>query len=420
MSSFNVSVSGLEAASTDMDTISNNLANAATTGFKRSRAEFADLIPVGSGGNTQVGLGVRTAQIRQLFTQGNLQTTENTLDLAVDGAGFFMLSDEGSISYTRNGAFGVDKNSFLVDWQGQRVQGFQPNEDGLIINELGDLQISQANLAPRSTERVRLEFNLDVETPNIDPAAATFDRQDPSSFSWSTSMSTFDSLGFSHLTSFYFAKRTTDPAGNMWDGYVFLDDQQLTPNDQPVRFTFDNNGQVQDIVWAGDAEPGDGNLITVADVDPQTGAAPMTFTMDFRHATQYSENFSVLSLEQDGFAAGELTDLTVGSDGILTGRYSNGQARVQGQIAMADFPNLNGLQQVGDTSWAETTASGQPLIGTAGSGGLGLLATSTLEASNVDTTAELVAMIEAQRNFEANAEAISTADQMTQAILNIR
>jgi len=403
---FQQGLSGLNAAAKNLDVIGNNVANASTVGFKGAQAQFADVYASTVGGGNQVGIGTRVATVAQQFTQGNITTTNNSLDMAVSGNGFFRLSDNGSITYSRNGQFQMDKGGYIVSSQGYRLTGFLPNALGVIVATApADLQISTADLLPNATTAVAAGLNLDSRSAII-PAVPAFDPNNGATFNNSTSMTVFDSLGSSHVASLYFAKTAT----NAWDTYLTVDGVNTQAANAPLTaMTFGTNG-----VLALPAAP-----VTSAAFTP-AGAAAQTLSINFASTSQFGGIFGVNSLTQDGYTSGRLTGFATGADGMITGRYSNGQTKTLGQVVLSNFSNPQGLQPLGGNNWAETSTSGTPLTGAPGSSSLGVLQTSAVEDSNVDLTAELVNMITAQRVYQANAQTVKTQDQVLQTLVNLR
>ncbi len=404
--SFAIALSGLSAASADLGVIANNVANTNTTGFKGSRAEFAEVFAVGtqSVGSTASGSGVRVASISQQFTQGNIDFTENALDLAIAGEGFFVLSDNGTRQYSRAGAFGVDRDGFVVNAQGQRLQAYPSAGNGLFnTGSPSDLQLSVGASPPRATATAALGVNLPADAQP--PATATFDPADPSSFNHTTSVTIYDSLGAAHTATIYFIKAA---AANTWDTQVQIDGSTVTGT-APIQF---NTG--------GTLQAPAGGQIALDPFTPATGAADISMTLDLNSATQFGDSFGVNSLSQDGYTTGRLTGVSVDTEGVVFARFTNGQSNALGKLALANFANPQGLQQAGNTNWSESSQSGDALLGEAGTASFGNIQSGALEASNVDLTAQLVKMITAQRNFQANAQVISTADAVTQTVINIR
>ncbi|MCW5574110.1 MAG: flagellar hook protein FlgE [Steroidobacteraceae bacterium] len=403
---FNLALSGMNAAMADLNVTANNIANASTSGFKSSRAEFADLFAVSSFGvaKTAIGNGVKVSAVTQQFTQGNIDFTDNNLDLAVSGEGFFTLSDQGALAYTRSGAFHVDNSGYVINNAGMRLQVYPPlPAGGFNTGGLADLQLIVGDSAPRATTAVELLFNLPANASP--PASTTFDPTDPTSYNNATSITIYDSLGAAHTASYYFTRSAN---ANEWSARLYVDGTAVG-GPQPLEFS-DTGALVT---------PAGGELSFPA-YPPATGAAPISLTVDVSRATQYGSQFTVNSVSQDGFTTGRLTGIDVDSTGVVSARYTNGRSLALGQVAMTNFANTQGLQQLGDTTWSETFTSGPAQRGLAGNSGFGLVQSGALEASNVDLTAQLVNMITAQRNFQANAQMISTADQITQTVINIR
>jgi flagellar hook protein FlgE len=402
---FRVAISGLRAASEDLNVIGNNVANANTTGFKQSRAEFADLFAVTDQrivSRNARGNGVQLSRVASQFSQGNISFTDNGLDLALNGQGFFILNDNGGRVYSRAGAFGLDRTGFVVNAQGQQLIAFQSDSSGNITGATGPLQITASDRAPQATSRIDARINLDASQS---APTAGFDPADPTSYNDSTSTTIFDSLGNSHLATTYYRKL----GPNDWETYLYVDGVQV---DGPDSLQFSTSGAL--ITPAG---PG---TITTPSFTPSGGGAAMTLTLDYSNTSQFGSPFAVHSLNQDGFTTGRLIGIDIDDQGVIFTRFTNGQSRIEGQLALANFPNPQGLQPLGDTAWAETFSSGDVTVGAPGASNLGLVQSGALEESNVDLAEQLVKMIVAQRNFQANAEVISTADAVTQSIINIR
>ncbi len=403
---FAIALSGLNAASADLGVTANNVANVNTTGFKLSRAQFSEVFAVGtqSVSSSASGSGVRLSAIAQQFTQGNIDFTDNALDLAIGGEGFFVLSDGGARSYTRAGAFGVDNQGYIVNAEGARLQAYPFAGAGLFnTGTPQDLQLTIGANPPAATTRATLGINLPADAPV--PANPTFDPADPSSFNHTTSVTIYDSLGAAHTATIYFIK---DAAPNTWNTDIQIDG---TPIAGAAQIVFNPDGTL--------SSPA-GGLMPLAPYTPSTGASDITMSLDFGTATQFGANFGVNSLFQDGFTTGRLTGVSVDPEGVVFARFTNGQSTSLGKLALANFVNPQGLQQLGDTAWGESFQSGDALLGEAGTASFGNIQSGALEASNVDLTAQLVQMITAQRNFQANAQMISTADTITQTVINIR
>lgn len=411
---FKTALSGLNAASVDLAVTGNNIANASTNGFKESRAEFADVYATTLQGIGSVtpGSGVRVSQIAQQFKQGNVDFTNNNLDLAVNGEGFYVLSDNGAVEYTRAGAFGVDNTGFIVNHSGQRLQGFPAvNNSGITSFNTGvlqDLQLSTTVAPPSQTTSIQVNVNLDAQ--QVAPTNP-FDPSDPNSFNHSTSLTLYDSLGNQHTGTYYYVASATP---NQWDSYLYVNGNNVTSGgNASVPLVFGPDGA---LASAG----GNANGQFVYDNFAIPGANPLTLGMDYSSSTQYGSSFAVNNLNQDGYTTGRLTGIEISDVGIVSARFTNGQSTPLGQIALAKFPNSQGLSKLGDTSWGETFESGAVIYGAAGSSNFGVIQSGALEASTVDVSQQLVNLIVSQRNFQANAQVISTVDDITQTIINIR
>jgi flagellar hook protein FlgE len=402
--SFNIALTGLNAANEDLSVTSNNLANAATVGFKGSRAEFADLFSSSQQGVSAVGNGVSVSEIAQQFSQGNIETTGNTLDLAVSGSGFFVLSDNGALNYTRNGEFQLNSAGNVVNSQGQALQAYPPLANGgFNTGGLANISLNTDESAPQATSTAAITANLPANaTP---PVNTPFSATDPDSYNNTTSLTVYDSLGAAHTASLYYIKGAV---ANDWSVQLNVDGAPVgTP--QPLSYTA--NGAL--------LSPTDGN-VTFPGYTPATGASPMNMTFNFSNTTQYGGNFAVTAVQQDGFTTGQLTGINIDQTGVVQAQFTNGRSVDLGQIALANFANTQGLAQRGNATWAATNASGAAVNGVAGNSGFGSVQSGSLEESNVDTTTALVEMIAAQRNFQANAQMIQTENQITQTIINIR
>ena len=403
---FRLALSGLNAAQADLTVTANNIANTATSGFKGSRAEFAELFSVSPQGvsSNAIGNGVRVSNVAQQFTQGNIDFTDNSLDLALSGQGFFILNDGGALAYTRSGAFQVDSQGFIVNARQQRLQVYPPSTNGQFnTGALTDIQLVTSESAPAATTAVDVVLNLPANATQ--PTVAVFDPANVNSYNSATSLTTYDSLGAAHTATLYFTK-TANP--NEWTTQLYVDGNAVGT---AQTLQYNNSGTL--------VAPAGGDIAFPA-YTPATGAAAMNMTFNFGQSTQYGGSFNVNAVTQDGYTTGRLIGIDIDSTGVVQARFTNGRSLALGQVALANFANPQGLQQLGDTNWAETFGSGQALRGQAGNSGFGLVQSGALESSNVDITEQLVNMITAQRNFQANAQMISTADAITQTIINIR
>lgn len=403
--SFGIALSGLSAAQSDLAATANNIANSETSGFKESRAQFAELFSVSQYGvsATQTGNGVRVSSVAQQFTQGDIESTGSSLDLAISGNGFFVLSDNGARVFTRSGAFKTDSSGYVVNDSGQYLQVYPAtNNNNFNTSTLTNIQLTTSDSAPSATTTASLIYNLpsDAAQPTVTP----FDPSDTDSYNKSTTLTVYDSLGAAHTASMYFVK---EAAAGDWTSYLYVDGtsvgSQALSYSSTGTLTFPANGKVDFGTYT-----------------PTTGADPLDVTFDLSDSTQYGSTFAVNSITQDGYTTGSLVGISVDSSGIVQARFTNGRSISLGQVAIANFPSEQGLQSLSDTSWGETYASGQPLYGQAGTANFGLFQSGSLEKSNVDVTTQLVNMITAQRYFQANAQMISTEDQITQTIINIR
>ncbi|WP_339615355.1 flagellar hook protein FlgE [uncultured Gilvimarinus sp.] len=414
---FNTALSGIRAANTDLKVTGNNIANASTTGFKNSRAEFGDVYAsslLGSGSNTP-GSGVNLQKIRQQFSQGNLNFTENQLDLAINGAGMFILDNAGDKLYGRDGTFGLDKDGYIVNNTGSNLQGFIADDEGNVGGILEDLRVDVENQAPKATTELDISFNLDAreEIPSV-----PFDPLDPepASYNNATSATVYDSLGNSHTMAQYFVK-TGD---NTWDIYAEIDGVNVEAGGGPA---------AQMVFLAdGSLSPAGDTGINITDFTPTGGAANLgeddgtnfVLAVDYANSTQYGSGFSVEALTQDGYTTGRLAGIDIDEQGLIFARFTNGEAQTIGQVALASFNNLEALKPVGSTLWAQTADSGELIVGAPGSASFGDIQAGALEESNVDLSEQLVNLIIAQRNFQANSKTIETANQTTQTIINLR
>ncbi|HEC05784.1 MAG TPA: flagellar hook protein FlgE [Thiolapillus brandeum] len=407
--SFNTALSGIRAASGDLSIIGNNIANANTTGFKGSRAEFADVYAASLMGapGTAIGQGVRLQGAAQHFGQGNISFTGNALDLAINGRGFFQLSDNGGASvYSRAGNFHLDRDGYIVNSEGLFLMARGADANGAITGGIGPMRIDTSYAQPNPTSALNANLNFDARESETDSSWALIGGvPDPAGYNSSTTTSVYDSQGNPHDITLYYSKQ--DPAAN--------------PNSWTVRTMID--GAVQDtttVVFNDDGSYSSPASINI-NWNPGGGATPgQAITVDLSKSTQYGSDFAVNSVYQDGFSTGQILGVDIDQEGMIFARYTNGQSRSIGQMVLANFANEQGLQPLGDTSWADTFASGPPVVGAPGTSGLGGIQSGALEESNVDLTEQLVKMIVAQRNFQANAQTIQTEDTVTQTIINLR
>ncbi len=417
--SFQQGLSGLNASSKNLEIIGNNIANANTYGSKVARAEFSDVYAaaLNGAGTNQVGIGTRLSAVAQQFTQGSITTTENPMDIAINGAGFFQLDDgKGNIAFSRNGQFKVDRNGFVVNNSQQKLMGYTTDVKGTIQpGRAVPLQVSTAGINPSPTGAISLEMNLDSRQKSTVPAGGPgIDFNDAATYNNATSLTIYDAKGQEVAMTYYFQKSATDS----WNIYA-------TANGEPI------GGAPATPITTLQFQADGSKLITPAgpvtvDVQATTNAqgavalAIPGIQLNLSGATQFGSGFGVTDLKQDGYSAGQLTAIAIESNGVVMARYSNGQSRPAGQIETATFRNPQGLQPVGDNAWTRSFSSGEPVTGVPGDGNLGVLQAGALEESNIDLTGELVNMITAQRIYQANAQTIKTQDQVLQTLVNLR
>ncbi len=419
--SFQQGLSGLNASSKNLEIIGNNIANANTFGTKVSRAEFADVYAAalnGAGANS-IGIGTNMATVAQQFTQGAITTTENPMDLAINGAGFFQVTDGKSpTTYTRNGQFKVDRDGFIVNSFGKQLMGYAADDLGVIQpGQAVPLQLPTGGVSPKPSSRMDIEMNLDSRAGVTVPVAgAAIDFNDAATYNNATSLTVYDAKGQEVALTYYFQKAGTDS----WNVFA-------TANGATVLGTPDAPEPLSTITFASDGSAPTAPIGPITFTIPASvnsaGAETLELTdviLNTGGATQFGSAFSVTDLRQDGFSAGQLVAIAVENNGIITARYSNGQSRPAGQIEVATFRNPQGLQPSGNNQWARTFASGDPVTGVPGDGNLGVLQAGALEESNVDLTGELVQMITAQRIYQANAQTIKAQDQVLQTLVNLR
>lgn len=469
--SFQQALSGLNATSKNLDVIGNNIANASTYGFKNSRAEFADMYAnsLGSASGSTTGIGVNVAAVAQQFTQGNITATENPMDIAINGAGFFQVTDgSGPPLYSRNGQFKVDRDGYIVNNEGLQLMGF-PEGSGSASAEA--LRLPTGGVPANATSAIEMEVSLDsggaFTNPTVqaqqrlddaqtaydaaadalaaDPTNQTLidaaddaqealtaatdaladisagpqiDFNDRETYSYVTSLTIYDSLGSPITMSYYFQKTASDT----YDVYI-------TANGAPISADADDNPQPSTTVsFRGNpagapVSPVEDVLVDIAAGTNANGAATLPLVgvaINLDGMRQSDGSAGVTNISQDGYARGELSSIIVEGDGTVMARYSNGQSRPAGQIELATFRNPQGLQPRGNNTWIATFASGTPVPGQPGSGNLGVLQAGALEEANVDLTKELVSMITAQRNYQANAQTIKTIDAVMQTLVNLR
>lgn len=447
--SFNIGLSGLSAANKALDVTGNNIANVSSTGFKASRAEFGDQYAASikaTAGSTTVGSGVKTQTVSQMFNQGNISTTEQSLDLAINGEGFFTMSNNGTKVYTRAGEFFSDKSGYIVNSEGNNLQGYSVDANGTLqTGVLSNLKIDTSNLNPQPTSTMSetLNLNSSATAPTVTP----FDATNVNSYNFTYNTEIFDSQGNSHQLNQYFAK---DDVSNTWTMYTLIDGRNPsdptnttvvapstksigeTPLQNTIGFTTSGALSLTDTASPGATDPAGMTVVngvfTLSDWKPAAkdssgtwvsngSVASPTIKLDMTSITQYNSTSAVTAKDQNGYATGELSSLSVDSTGAIFATFTNGQSKTIGQVAIANFANVQGLTPVGGTKWKESFASGVPIIGAPETGTLGSIQSNALEDSNVDLTSELVNLIKEQSNYQANAKTISTQSTIMQTLI---
>lgn len=433
--SFYTALSGLKASQTELAVISNNVANVGTTGFKKSTAEFGDIVssaPLQSA--TVAGQGTRLRGIAQQFTQGGFENSERSLDLAVSGQGFFVTrtsTSNSNVSYTRNGSFRVDSARYVVGSDGSYLQVLPTDANGTVtatgLNSTRALQLPLTSGTSRATQSIELSitFPADADVPSqravyTGASPYNFDRFDANSYNQSTTTTVYDASGTAFPMTTYYIRQNLPGGGvtdTTWTARTFIGDEEISHDTAaatqpaPLTFTFDQFGTL-----TAPAAP-----ITTGQVSPSGATGPIGYVLNIGGNTKAaSAPFTLTSFTQDGYAAGQLDNVSVGTDGLVVATFSNGDSQSLGKIVLATFSNPEGLRQLGDSKWGATGISGEPLVNEANSNGTGIIQSGALEQANVDITEELVALIQAQRNFSANAKAIEAANTMTQTIVNLR
>ncbi|WP_277187434.1 flagellar hook protein FlgE [Caballeronia sp. BR00000012568055] len=418
--SYQQALSGLGAASSDLDVIGNNIANSNTVGFKSGQAQFADMYAnsMSTAVNNQVGIGTRLAEVQQQFSQGTITTTNQALDVAINGNGFYQLSNNGSTVYSRNGVFHLDNQGRIVNSSGLQLMGYAANSNG-VVNSASTvpLTVPTSNVAPIATKNITASFNLNSQ--DTAPTATPFNPSDSTTFNTSTSVNVYDSLGGTQQVSVYFAKSST---ANQWEAYATYGNPASSPINLGA-MTFNSSGTLTSTTAptgsTTSSSPASGQFSFSIPNGADGGATKQALTINLNGTTQYGAKDGVTNIVQDGNTTGELTGFTVGSDGTLTGNYSNGNTRSLGQIVLANFNNQNGLQDLGGNVYGQTAASGAPQVSVPGSTNHGTLQGGAVEDSNVDLTSELVNLITAQRNYQANAQTVKTQQAVDQTIINL-
>ncbi|MBI4688634.1 MAG: flagellar hook protein FlgE [Nitrospirae bacterium] len=423
LSSLFTGVTGLNANGIAISSIGDNISNVNTVGFKASRIAFSDILSQAQG-SSQIGRGVAIADISPLFTQGSFETTTNVLDMAIEGEGFFLMNESGTTYYSRAGQFSVDRDGYIVNPGGLKLQGYLYSAAGVATGSLGDVNISSLNSAPNQTANVSISANLnsDLAIP------AAFNVNNPSGTSnFSTSLNVYDSLGNSHVITTYFRKSAEAPTGNTWQWYAVVGASDsgsgLTEVQAQGTLSFDTNGKLSSesaITYPTGGFDFSGGAAQNQSVAFNFGTSLAESGTGLDGVTQFGAESAIIFQNQDGYGAGSLKNISISQNGTITGVFTNGQTRLVAQVAVAKFIAPTDLTKMGNNLYAESYDSGGPVIGSPGSGGLGKVLSNTLEMSNVDLAEEFVKMISAQRGFQANARVITTSDDLLQELVNLK
>jgi len=430
LTSLYTAISGMNANGTALSVIGDNIANLNTVGFKSSRVNFGDVLSqsiTGVSGSSQIGRGVEVMDVSQLFTQGSFENTANGLDLAVDGDGLFMVNDGGTRYYTRAGQFSIDKNGNIVNPDGLILQGYLADASGNITGNVGDLQIATRQSPANMTSTTDVSVNIDA-TATVPTAPFSLDgngdgiNDDPANYNFSTTLNVYDSLGAAHGVTLYFVKT----AANDWTVH-YVHQDPATPTSLvdagTQNLTFNTSGALVNDNSGAPINFNFGPTVTTPQAitfnyGTGTGETPAGTGLDM--STQFAADFGVMSMNQNGYASGSLKNVSVSEDGTITGVFTNGQSRSIGQIALSRFVAPTGLTKMGRNLYAESYDSGQPIVGSANTSGLGKVLSNSLELSNVDLAEEFVKMISSQRGFQANSRIITTTDELMQELVNLK
>lgn len=398
--SFSIANTGLSAVTEQLNSISNNIANSATKGYKSSRTEFGSMYAQSQ------PLGVAVTGVSQSISkEGSINRTDKAMDLAISGGGFFVVKDSaGDTAYTRAGAFDTDNNGKLVNSAGMKLQGYPVDASGnLQTGIITDLQVNSTGIPAKASSKLELMANIQA-TAGV-PANSPFSPTDSSTFNFSTTSTVYDSLGREHALSQFFIKQA---ATGEWQVEYTMDSAQVALGTHTLRF--DQHGVLV---------PGTAQKTGIAGTFSSPGAANYSIDIDYSGSTQFNGAFIATKNKSDGYTAGSKNGERIESDGSLYATFSNGERMLQGKLVLANFANPNGLATKNGTSWSETGKSGAALLGAPGTGLLGNVEAGALESSNVDLTAELVGLMTAQRNYQANTKIISTNDSMMNALFQV-
>ena len=440
MSMFNIGLSGLKSTQTGLEVTSNNIANSGTAGYKNNTAEFAAVY-----NGSQRG-GVKVANVKEDFvTGGEIVRTGNALDIAIDGQGFFAISENGRTAYTQAGQFQLDNDLNIVNANGGKLQGFGVSQvDGgdptIVPGVLTDLKIEASNIEAQASTNINFNGNLSSSSDVIayPTAPAVFDPKDGSQYNFSQSTEVFDSLGNSHVMTQYF----NHTGSNEWQAMFFLDGKPLTQaqlsalgattgtqaiddgaggsiNAGTITLNFDTDGQM--VPFSGDLTAVDLEVpitSTPGNAEITSGAATLNIALKFDGTTQFGSSFSVNENDANGYTSGAFSGVKVEDDGRVFATFTNGESKLQGQVVLASFANVDGLEQGSNTVWYQTEESGSALYGEPESGSLGKLLSGSFMGSNVDISEQLVGLMSFQQNYQANAKTISSADEMMQILFS--
>jgi flagellar hook protein FlgE len=416
---------GLEASSLELSVVGDNIANANTIGFKLGRASFEDaLTQTVIGGTGEIGLGSRLQAVQKILTQGALNATGIATDLALQGNGYFIVkgnhNGQTANFYSRAGQFTIDKDGYLVNLEGLRVQGFPADAAGTVSGLPGDLLVGTASAQPQATGSLTIKANLDASD---DPIAAPFDPTDGSTYNFTTSMTIYDALGAAHQTQVFFQKT----AAGAWDWHAMTDGGGLVGG---------TAGTLTEIAAGNVTFDGQGKLATstqnaAIQFNPLGATAPQALAFNFGDptgtggtglggVTQFASDSASTFIGQDGFGSGQLSSIKIDTQGYVSGIFTNGQTRVLGQVAVAGFSAPDRLESIGGNLYAQSQPSGQPVVGAPGGGGRASVISGSLEQSNVDLAEQFVRLIAAQRSFEANSKSITTADQLLSELIAMK
>ncbi len=422
LSSFNIGVSGLRSSGDSMAVIGDNIANSGTTGFKKSRAEFQDLLSKslkGIDGGDQVGSGSKLAHIKQQFIQGNINRTDNITDLAISGNGFFVAETNFGRGYTRDGSLHFDKEGNLINGDGYKIIGFKADDDGNITNATAPIRLGNTIIPAESTSEVDMMMNLDSreDVKVFDPTKAE------ETSSYQTTINVYDNVGTPRLVNIFYNKI----ADNQWEYHAMVDGKDAQGGVEGTmvemgkgKVLFNAKGQLQDVVEEQNAFNFNKGAEPNQKIKFSFGKTLKDGGDGIDGSTQYGADSSISRHTADGLKAATLASLSFNDEGILSAVYDNGETRDIAQIAIGKFENNEGLFKVGKNMMKESRKSGQAALGRPGQDGRGDVISKSLELSNVDIATEFISLMNAQRNFQANTRTITTANEMLQEVLNIK